>query len=206
MSLLPALKVKQEIPIPAGTGVAFHVARGEFVQLIDLEGQQAADFFAFNALDVSEYLSAEHTRVFVDRLFPQVGHSFATNLRRPIVKLQEDHSPGIHDMLFAACDPARYEHYGVPGHPSCADNLWKAMARLGYDRIHIPQPANFFMNVAVLPDGRVDFRPPLSKAGDWVLLKAMMDAIFAISACPQEFNPANNYNPTDLLAKVLIRQ
>jgi uncharacterized protein YcgI (DUF1989 family) len=113
---------------------------------------------------------------------------------------------GIHDMLFAACDPARYEHYGVPGHPSCADNLRKAMARLGYDRIHIPQPANFFMNVAVLPDGRVDFRPPLSKAGDWVLLKAMMDAIFAISACPQEFNPANNYNPTDLLAKVLIRQ
>ena len=81
-----------------------------------------------DATEPAEYLSASHTRVAVDRLFPQVGQSFFTSRRRPLVQLVEDTSPGLHDMLFAACDPARYAQYGVTDHPSCAENLRRALA------------------------------------------------------------------------------
>src|SRR5262249_54665831 len=184
------LKVKQEIPIPARTGAGFRVSAGEFVQVLDVAGQQCADFFAFSAADPREYLSASHTRVQVDRLFPQVSQSFFSSLRRPMFQLEEDHSPGVHDMLFAACDPARYAPYGVSGHTSRTDNLLAPAGKLGTEPPHVPQPANVFMNVAARPDGRCEFAPPPTSPGDYVLLKAFHDCAVVVSACPQEWNPA----------------
>ena len=198
------LKVKQELLIPARTGLGFRVGAGEFVQILDVAGNQCADFFAFQPGDRGEHLSASHTRVAIDRLFPQVGQSFFSNLRRPMLQFEEDHSAGVHDMLFAACDPARYAQYGMPGHPSCADNLRTAAGKLGVEVSHVPQPVNFFMNVAVRLDGRCEFGPPPTDPGDYVLLKAFHDCVAVISACPQEWNPAANYHPSDLLARVLV--
>ena len=63
----------------------------------------------------------------------------------------------------------------------------------------MPQPVNFFMNVAVRPDGTVTFRPHQTEAGDWVL-RAFVDCLVVLSACPQQWNPAANYHPSDLLA------
>jgi hypothetical protein len=199
------LTVDREIRIPAGTGAGFPVAAGEYVQIVDVEGRGCADFFALTAADPSEYLSASHTRVAIDRLFPRVGQSFFSNLRRPMLQFEEDRTPGVHDMLFAACDPTRYAQYGVPGHASCAENFHGALRSLGVSCPHVPQPVNFFMNVAVRPDGSVAFGPPQTEAGDWVLLRAFMDCLVVLSACPQQWNPAANYHPSDLLARVLGR-
>lgn len=199
------LKVKQEILIPARTGAGFPLAAGEFVQVLDVSGQQCADFFAVTQADPREYLSAEHTRVATGRLFPEVNQSFFTNLRRPLLQFEEDRSPGIHDMLFAACDPARFAQYGVVGgHASCADNYRTALGKLGVEPCHVPQPVNFFMNVAVRLDSRCDFAPPQTNPGDFVLLRGFLDCLVVVSACPQEWNPAANYHPSDLLARVLV--
>ncbi len=198
------LTVKQEIPVTARTGVGFRLGAGEYVQVLDVTGQQCADFFAFRASDPREYLSASHTRVAVDRLFPQVGQSFFSSLRRPLLQFEEDRSPGVHDMLFAACDPARYAQYGMAGHASCAENLRAAAGKLGIELGHVPQPVNFFMNVAVRLDGRCEFGPPPTAPGDYVLLRAFDDLAVVVSACPQEWNPAANFHPSDLLARVLV--
>ena len=124
--------------------------RGDRIRVIDPNGGQVADVFAFCADDLSEYHSAQHTRVWVDRLFPHVGEQFVTNHRRPILALEADTSPGIHDMLCAACDPARFALLGAPGwHASCEENLQRAMAALGHEGIVIPQPINLFMNIPV---------------------------------------------------------
>ncbi len=198
------LTVKQEIPIPGGTGAAFRLEAGERIQVVDVEGLGCADFFALVAADPTEYLSASHTRVAVDRLFPRVGQSFFSSLRRPLLQFEEDRTPGIHDMLFAACDPARYAQYGVADHASCADNFRAALKTLGLSLPHVPQPVNFFMNVAVHADGGVTFGSPQTAAGDYFLLKAFLDLVVVISACPQEWNPATNYHPSALLARVLV--
>jgi uncharacterized protein YcgI (DUF1989 family) len=196
------LAVTHELRVAGSTGAALRVAAGQFLQIVDVAGQGCADFFALAAADPAEYLSASHTRVAVDRLFPEVGQSFFTSLRRPIFQLVEDHSPGVHDMLFAACDPARYAQYGVTDHPSCSENFRQALARVGASLPHVPQPVNFFMNVAVRADGSVVFGRPRSAPGDYVLLRAFRDAVAVVSACPQEWNPAVNYAPSDLLLRV----
>ena len=59
--------------------------------------------------------------------------------------------------------------------------------------------------MAVRSDGRCDFGPPQTSAGDHVLLRAFVDCLVVVSACPQEWNPATNYHPSDLLARVLTR-
>ena len=199
------LKVDREIRIPAGTGAGLRMAAGEYVQIVDVEGRGCADFFALAASNPGEYLSASHTRVQIDRLFPQVGQSFFSSLRRPMLQFEEDRTPGVHDMLFAACDPARYAQYHVSGHASCAENFHQALRADGASCPVVPQPVNFFMNVAVRPDGSVTFGPPQTEAGDWVLLRAFLDCLAVISACPQQWNPATNYHPSDLLARILTR-
>ena len=96
------------ITVPAREGRAVELARGDRIRVIDPNGGQVADVFAFCAGNLREYHSAEHTRVFVGRLFPHVGEQFVTNRRRPILTLAADDSPGVHDMLCAACDPSRF--------------------------------------------------------------------------------------------------
>src|SRR5207302_749298 len=120
-----------------------------------------ADTWAFVADDPGEFHSAQHTRVHVGRLFPQAGEHFVTNTRRPILLLEEDATPGIHDMLCAACDPARYAGLGVDGwHASCEENLQTALRAVGVEPPRFaPQPINLFMNTPARADGTIDWLP-----------------------------------------------
>ncbi len=55
----------------------------------------------------------------------------------------------------------------------------------------VPQPLNLWMNIPVHPDGRIEWGAPLSKPGDYVVLRAEMDVVIALSACPQDILPIN---------------
>lgn len=191
------------IVVPAREARAVRVAAGDRFRIVDIEGQQVVDLFAFVAGDVSEYASAEHTRIWVNRLFPRIGETFVTNRRRPILGFEEDNSPGVHDMLCAACDPIRYRLLGAEGHPSCQENLQRAMAGLGHDAIEIPQPINLFMSVGVEPDGSLTWGPAPTKAGDGIIFRALLDAIVVASACPQDLNEINNYRPSSIGIELL---
>ncbi len=194
------------VDVPARDGRGVRVAAGGRFRVIDVEGGQVADTFAFRADDVTEYHSAEHTRAYVSRLFPRPGEPFVTNHRRPILVLEEDASPGVHDMLCAACDPERYEGLGVEGwHASCEENLRNAMADLGFERVEVPQPINLFMNIPVLDAGELGWEPAPTRAGDAVTLRAEMDCIVVVSACPQDIVPINNGNPTPIAIELLDR-
>ena len=190
--------------VPAREGRAAPLAAGERFRVIDVEGGQVCDLFAFSADDMWEYASAEHTRVALDRLFPGPGQSFVTNRRRPILRLEEDASPGVHDMLCAACDPARYRLLGVHGwHASCHENLQRAMADLGHGTVHTPQPINLFMDVRVQPDGSLAWGPAPTAPGDFVVLRAELDCVVVASACPQDLNEINHGTPTSIGIELL---
>jgi uncharacterized protein YcgI (DUF1989 family) len=192
--------------VPAGEARAVQVRPGGRFRVVDVEGGQVVDLFAFVAGDVEEYASAEHTRVRVNRLFPRVGEAFVTNRRRPILSFEQDDSPGVHDMLCAACDASRYRLLGVDGwHASCQDNLQRVMAGLGHDRIEVPQPINLFMAVGVEPDGSLTWSPAPTRAGDGVVLRAELDCIVVASACPQDRNEINHYRPTSIGIELLER-
>jgi uncharacterized protein YcgI (DUF1989 family) len=178
---------EHRIDVPARGGRAVRVEAGRSFRVVDLEGGQVGDLFAFCLDDLGEYLSAEHTRAELFRLFPRVGESFVSNLRRPILLFEADTSPGFHDMLFAACDAARYASLGAPaGHAACAENLQVALAELGLGPVAVPQPVNLFENIPVRPDGSLDWQATATAAGDYVQLRAERDCVVVVSACPYD--------------------
>ena len=182
----------ESIHIPAREGRGVSIRAGDRVRVIDAEGGQVADVFAFSVDDPSEYHSAEHTRVHVGHLFPRVGEQFVTNRRRPILTLEADDSPGIHDMLLAACDPTRYLGLGVAGwHASCQENLLGAMRQLGAERVEVPQPINLFMNIPIGADAELGFLPAPTRPGDSTTLRAELDCYVVVSACPQDLVQIN---------------
>jgi uncharacterized protein YcgI (DUF1989 family) len=196
--------VEERVVVPPREGRSLRVDRGRRFRVVDLEGHQCGDLFAFVAGDVREYASAEHTRVHVDRLFPRPGEEFVTNRRRPILHFEADDSPGVHDMLIAACDPARFAGLGVEGwHASCQENLQRAMAGLGHADVEIPQPINLFTDIGLGPHRELLWRPAPTRAGDSVTMRAELDSVVVLSACPQDIVNINECQPGPLAIELL---
>jgi uncharacterized protein YcgI (DUF1989 family) len=183
--------------LPARSGRAVRLAHGQALKIVNTHGQQVVDTWAFNEADLAEFMSMEHLRQVLNRIMPRRGDPLATNRRRPILTLVEDTSQGPHDTLMAACDIWRYRNLGCTGHhDNCRDNLFAAMAALGLTPPECPSPLNLWMNIPVRADGRVDWLPPASRAGDHVVLRAELDCIVAMSACPQDMVPINGVSLT----------
>ena len=191
--------VRETHHVAARTGKGFEVRTGDLIRITDLQGSQPVDFWAFCKEDHLEFLSCEHTKPSIEKLIPQVGDSAFTNRRRRIVTVVEDTSPGQHDMQYAACDATRYAQLGAEGyHASCQDNLHTALGDFGISLQFTPQPWNLFTNFAIQPDDTIRIEAPASKAGDCILLRAEMDVLVVVSACPQDLNPTCGGQPTDI--------
>ena len=174
-----------ETIVPPREGRAVEVPKGRRIRVTTPKGRQAADFFAFNAGNVREWLSPPHTWVATFSVKPRVGDTLISRFRRPMLKLVQDGAGGCHDMLIAACDQFRYEFFGHKGpHASCAENLQLAMRRLGHEIDAIPQPVNFFTHTRIEPDGRLVSPPNPVPPGAFVELEALMDLICVVSSCP----------------------
>jgi uncharacterized protein len=178
--------------IPARRGRAVRLSRGQSIQIINTHGSQVVDTWCFSAEDVSEFMSHEHSRPTLGSIFPKVGKPLYSNRRRPILFLAEDTSPGIHDTLIAACDDYRYGLLGCTEyHDNCTDNLHAALRAIGLKSGETPSPLNLWMNIPVAADGSTSWGEPVSKPGDYVVLRAEMDVVVAMSACPQDMLPIN---------------
>jgi uncharacterized protein len=174
-----------KIIVPPREGRAIKVLRGQTIRITTPKGAQAADFFAYNAENVGEWLSANHTWVTTFCVRPRAGDEFLSRFRRPMLRFAEDGAEGVHDMMIAACDQFRYEFFGHKGpHASCSENLCVAMRRLGHQVDVIPQPINFFTHTRVESDGRFLSPPNPVKPGAFVVLEALIDVISIVSSCP----------------------
>ena len=186
------MNVVQRGRVEARSGKALAVQNQQVVRVINTHGQQVVDTWAFVAKDLRECMSMEHTRTWLSSVMPKVGDVFVSNHRRPMLTMVADTSPGVHDTLLAACDRYRYELLGCKEyHQNCSDNLAVAMAQLALEVPKTPSPLNLFMNIPVRDGGRLSFEPPVSRAGDYVDLRAELDCIVAFSACPQDMVPIN---------------
>lgn len=178
--------------IPAGQSRAVRLSAGRELRLVNTHGSQVVDAWAFNARDLGEHLSTEHTRSTLEKLAPAESDPAFSNRRRPILTLVEDTSPGCHDMLLSACDAERYRQLGHEGpHANCVDNLRGALASLSLVPPQLPSPWNLFQRVEIGEDGRLEIRPPLVAAGQHVTLRAELDLALIFSACPMDIALTN---------------
>jgi uncharacterized protein YcgI (DUF1989 family) len=182
--------------VPARQGRAVKVARGQALRIINTFGTQVVDFWAFDVRDIGIYLSMEHTRAALSRLTPRAGDNLFDNKREPMLAFESDTSPGVHDTVIAACDPARYAKLGCAAdHASCADNLHRALGSLGLSSPLCPASFNLWMNIPVHPSGDLEWRETVSKPGDSVVFRALVDCIMVMSACPQDIIRINAGRP-----------
>jgi uncharacterized protein len=180
------------VTIPARSGKAARVSAGQRIKVVNTHGTQVVDAWAFNALDLTEWMSMEASRVSFMKLAAAVGDTFVTNQRRPILTLVEDTSRCAHDTLMAPCDRWRYGLLGVEGyHDNCRDNLHAALANLGVVIRATPPSLNLFMNIPWTADGRLAWGEPVSSPGGYAVFRAEMDLVVALSACPQDILPIN---------------
>jgi uncharacterized protein len=198
------MEMVHEVLVPAGHGRAFKVPKGALLEIIDVEGQQVADFISVIETDPKEWLSATHTRSTTLLLNLEVGHRLQTNWRRDMFEVISD-DVGMHDLITAMCDARRYRiDYGVENHRSCRSNFVEALAPWDYEEWQIPDVINIFQNAPIHPDRTFGNQVPTSKPGDKIVLRALIDGIVAaISACPQDLNPCNGFHPSPILARIV---
>ena len=184
--------------VPARAPWLHHVAAGQTLRIVDLEGNQAVDFLLYSFADDAERYSAQDTVAAQGNLFLRTGTVLLSNEGRPIMTIR-DTSVEYHDTIGGACscesNTLRYGHHTKHQH-ACVENFLEANLTEGRGKRDIVSNINFFMNVPVEQDGTLGIVDGISAPGLTVDLHAEMDVTVVVSNCPQVNNPCNGFNPT----------
>ena len=204
----PLADVRDEFTIPRGTAKAYELALGEVVQIIDVDGQQCSDFMAMNAqaLDqgLERYIDSTVTRSMVRGAYPIPGllDKFFDQDMRPLLQLKQD-TVGRHDTFAYACTARGYEERGFFGHLNCSDNISHVYQPFGIQPRAAWPAINFFFNSWIdHHDNRIQSDEAWSHPGDYVAMQAMTDLVAVSTACPDDVDPINGWNPTDIHVRI----
>ncbi|CAM5198329.1 hypothetical protein CDEF62S_05513 [Castellaniella defragrans] len=201
LCLFSGVNAMTEVLIKAGFADKVSLNAGDKLEVINVQGGQVCDLFAFKASDYKEFLSPSHTRTVHRRTYLKPGDILYSVLKNGMLKLLHD-DVGVNDFLVPACDPGRYLlDFGLSDHRNCRDNLAEVVGdRVPYE--YLPDPFNIFQETSVNSKGLIMGGASPAKEGDKVIFEALMDVVVVGSACPQDKAPTNNFNPTDILFKV----
>jgi uncharacterized protein YcgI (DUF1989 family) len=178
--------------VPASQGRAFRMKAGQFARIANTYGNQVVDTWAVAESDLSEISSMDHTRSVNSNIFFTEGMSVQSSRRRSMLTMVADSAKVRHDTLLCPCSGELYQQLGCTEyHRSCTDNYHEALRRENIEHGFTPASLNLFMNVPVKADGAVDRVPPATAAGDYVVLRADIDLVLVLSACPQDITPIN---------------
>lgn len=203
----PLAEPRLDILVNVASAEKFEVHEGEFIQIIDVQGRQCSDFIAFNrqALDQgkAQGLDAVTTRTLNAAAYPRPGlHSkFFDNDRNPLVEIVQD-TVGRHDTFNLACTTRYYEDMGYFGHPNCTDNFNNQMKDLPIGSYGGWPAINFFYNTNVDAHNNIWSDEPWSRAGDYVVMRALTDLVCAASSCPSDIDPSNGWRLTEIQVRV----
>jgi len=174
------------------SGAAFRLAKGQRLKVIDPQGEQVSDLVAFNAEDTGEVISSGRSLDYASKIYLTTGDTIYSNRSNVMLRIVED-TVGRHDFLLTPCskDTFRIIYGDQHPHRGCFGNLAEALEPYGVKPDEIPTAFNVFMNVTIDAEGRLAVEPPLSKAGDYIVLEAQQDLIMALTACSAL--QSNNY-------------
>ena len=204
----PLGKIRDEWRIKSGTALAYELKKGQFVQIIDVEGQQCSDFMAMraSALDegVERYIDSTVSRTMTRSAYPVPGlhDKFYDQDMRPLLAVRQD-TVGRHDTFALACTARGYEERGFPGHLNCSDNISNAFSPYGIQPRKAWPAINFFFNSWIdWADHNIAADEAWSRPGDYVVMQALTDLVGVSTACPDDVDPINGWNPTDIHLRI----
>lgn len=179
------------------SGTAFILKAGKVLRVTDPLGEQVSDLLAFAEHDTGEVISNGRSFDYEETIRLSTGHRLWSNKSNPMLEIVED-TVGRHDFLLTPCSEATFRHFypDSPVHRGCMGNLAEALAPYGITPDQIPCAFNIFMNVEVEGEsGHLRVLPPLSKAGDFIRLKALMDVVIGITACSAYASNGGTFKP-----------
>ena len=184
--------------VPARAPWLHHIAAGQTLRIVDLEGNQAVDFLLYATADDAERYSAQDTVAAQGNLFLREGTVLRSNEGRAMMTITAS-AVDYHDTIGGACscesNTLRYGHHTKSEH-ACVENFLEANLLEGRGKRDIVSNINFFMNVPVEADGSLGIVDGISAPGLTVDLRAEMDVTVVVSNCPQINSPCNGFNPT----------
>ena len=165
------------------------VKQSHCITVIDIEGGQVVDFFAEVSQNADEFLSTGVTIDCNESLKLNVGSIIYTNLYRPMIKVLSD-DVGEHDLLHPCCRPEMYDffYHNGEGHPNCFDNINNVLE----EKRTIINPVNLFMHTTINTDGSISVKKPISKAGDSIVLQALVDITLGVASCSVSESECNS--------------
>ncbi|MFT4307063.1 MAG: DUF1989 domain-containing protein [Microbacterium sp.] len=176
------------------------VAAGDALTIVDVGGNQSADFLVYDAADTDERYSAADTIAWQRNVYLRTGSVLRSNLGRPLMTVVGN-EVDRQDTIGGACgkesNTLRYGHHTLYQH-GCRENFLAEAARHGLGARDLVSNVNWFMNVPVEADGSLGIVDGISAPGKRVALRAERDVLVIVSNCPQMNNPCNDFSCTPL--------
>ncbi|SDZ42363.1 hypothetical protein SAMN05216554_3776 [Herbiconiux ginsengi] len=176
------------------------VRAGDVLTIVDVGGNQSADFLAYLADDTAERYSAADTIAWQGNVYVGTGTVLRSNRGLPLLTVVGNEIER-QDTIGGACskesNTLRYGHHTLYQH-ACRENFLAEAARHGLGERDLVSNLNWFMNVPVEADGSLGIVDGVSAPGKRVALRAERDVLVIVSNCPQMNNPCNDFSCTPL--------
>lgn len=196
------MRLIEDIVVPNNTGRAFTLSKGQHIRII---GQSTVDFVAFNLDNLRERFDQARTKAFghAHKIFISTGDMLSSKFNNAMFTIIEDtYREGTHDMEKGMCSRRVYEQMyergvyskdlkkeDLPDH-GCWENLSQALKPWHIAPEDIPSPLNIFQTMEINgTTGEMRFTQTKPKAGTYVELRAEMNCLVGISACPEFHEP-----------------
>jgi len=203
----PLADPRLDVEVPRASARAYEVKAGEWIQVIDVQGRQCSDFLAFHWEKLQDGLErgldSTTTRSLMGNAYPTPGlhGKFYDQDQIALVEVVRD-TVGRHDTFGLACYAKYYEDLGYFGHVNCTDNFNAELLQYTIEPRKGWPALNLFFNTAFDASNLYLSDEPWSRPGDYVLFRAHTDLVCLSSACPDDVDPANAWNPTEVHVRV----
>ena len=192
------MRIADEFVIPARHGRAFVVKRGQVFRIFPMEDGQVGDCVFYNANDTREWFHVGQSWAINGILGTGTSKSFKHFYSKPprenvMLTVLADTYPNHWGNMGGRCSARLYAlRDNIPhGHRSCQENLTEALAPFGLAGDDVMDVFNVFMNVDLHTDGSFTILPSRVTKDDYIELRAEMDVLVAVSACPADTSPTN---------------
>ena len=185
--------------VPHNTGWSAQMRQG---QIIRISATTTVDFVFFKLVNLVERFDQPRTKVYNMKLFITTGDKLmGRNNQHMMTIVENTNDQGTHDLQKGMCSGIRfqlakkegklrdyyhrdYKEEEIPDH-GCYENLSRALAPYKIDPEDIPNPWNLNQHMVIDgKTGRMDHTTVRAKPGSYVDLRAEMDLVVALSACP----------------------
>jgi uncharacterized protein YcgI (DUF1989 family) len=193
------MKKLREQHVSYNTGWAGDLKKGQVIRIL---ATTTVDFVCFRRENFKERFDQARTKVYNGKIFITTGDKLmGRNNQHMMTIVENTNREGTHDLQKGMCSGIRFqlakkegrlrEYYHrdfkdgeIPDH-GCYENLSRALAPYGIEPEDIPSPWN--LNQHMIIDGKtgkMEHTTVRAKPGSYVDLRAEMDLLVALSACP----------------------